>query len=228
MAAAEEGSEVDPGAEEKASAKAKAKARAIKAKSKPKCSPKKKSTQSQSKAKGNNKTDKKDDDKKTKGKGGKKKTDDIDTDADAGGRKKRKGKVEVPTIGVADKYTVWNSVPFSKSSFLVSLVCDCWDLISLDNSALKIPLTMTLTMTLWVYECDLTNQTTPYTVHFTLPINSALVWVCLCIHQLPRTTEMERQQLKKAAKNAGNIMAFVQQPLQKHKSPASKDEWAWF
>lgn len=35
---------------------------------------------------------------------------------------------------------------------------------------------------------------------------------------------MERQQLKKAAKNAGNIMAFVQQPLQKHKSPASKDE----
>ena len=41
MAAAEEGSEVDPGAEEKASAKAKAKARAIKAKSKPKCSPQK-------------------------------------------------------------------------------------------------------------------------------------------------------------------------------------------
>lgn len=35
---------------------------------------------------------------------------------------------------------------------------------------------------------------------------------------------MERQQLKKAAKNAGNIMQFAQQPLQKHKSPASKDE----
>ena len=38
-----------------------------------------------------------------------------------------------------------------------------------------------------------------------------------------RSTEKERDQLKKAAKNAGNIMDFVQKPLQKHKDAEEGD-----
>ena len=41
-----------------------------------------------------------------------------------------------------------------------------------------------------------------------------------------RSTEKERDQLKKAAKNAGNIMAFVQKPLAKH-NDMNEGDWAW-